>query len=232
VTVVLVAHGSADPRAAVHTRALARLVDAVPAYLDHAGPRPGEVLFSLARAGQRAAVLVPLLFTAAYHNRVDIPAALAAARADGLDLDVAVADVLGPVDGVVPPELLDALCHRLAGSFDGLVLAAAGTRDAAAREAVSLVATALGDRFGVPCAAAYASAAGPTPGESVALLRAAGCRRVAVSAYFLAPGRLYDAASAGARAAGAVAVAEPLGAEPALARLVRRRATDALLVPA
>jgi sirohydrochlorin ferrochelatase len=232
VTVVLVAHGSADPRAAVRTRALARLVGAVPAYLDHAGPRPGEVLFALERAGHRSAVLVPLLFTAAYHGRVDIPAALASARADGLTLNVTVADVLGPVDGEVPPELLDALSHRLAGPFDGLVLAAAGTRDAAARETVSQAATALGQRFGVPCVAAYATSAGPRPGEAVALLRAAGCARVAMSAYFLAPGRLYDAAAASARAAGAVGVADPLGAEPALARLVHRRATEALLVPA
>jgi sirohydrochlorin ferrochelatase len=229
---VVVAHGSADPRAAAHTRALARAVGAVPAYLDHAGPRPGEVLFGLSRAGHRSAVLVPLLFTAAYHGRVDIPAALAAARADGLALDVTIADVLGPVDGAVPPELLDALAHRLAGPFDGLVLAAAGTRDALARETVSQVATALGDRFGVPGVAAYATAAGPRPGEAVALLRAAGCARVAVSAYFLAPGRLYDAAAASSWAAGALAVADPLGAEPALARLVRRRATEALLVPA
>jgi sirohydrochlorin ferrochelatase len=177
-------------------------------------------------------VLVPLLFTSAYHGRVDIPAGLDAARARGLDLDVAVSDVLGPVDGVVPPELLDALSHRLRGAFDGLVLAAAGTRDAAARATVSLVADALGDRFGVPCVAAYATAAGPTPAEAVALLRSAGCRGVAVSAYFLAPGRLYDAACAGARSAGAVVMAEPLGAEPSLARLVRRRAAEAVLVPA
>jgi sirohydrochlorin ferrochelatase len=232
VTVVLVAHGSADPRAAVHTRALARLVGAVPAFLDHAGPRPGEVLFALERAGHRSAVLVPLLFTAAYHGRVDIPAAVSSARADGLDLDVTIAGVLGPMDGDVPPELLDALSNRLAGTFDGLVLAAAGTRDAAARETVSQAATALGERFGVPCVASYATSAGPRPGEAVALLRAAGCGRVGVSAYFVAPGRLYDAAAASSRAAGAVAVADPLGADPALARLVRRRATEALLVPA
>ena len=139
---VLVAHGSADPRAAVQTRALARRVGGVPAFLDHAGPRPGEVLFGLARRGHRSAVLVPLLFTAAYHGRVDIPAGLAEARAAGLTLDVAIADVLGPVDGVVPPELVDALCARLPERPDGVVLAAAGTRDAAARETVSLAARA------------------------------------------------------------------------------------------
>ena len=45
--VLLVAHGSADPRAAASTRALARAVaaqrpglDVRTSYLDHAGPRP------------------------------------------------------------------------------------------------------------------------------------------------------------------------------------------------
>lgn len=227
-TLVLVAHGSADPRAALQTRALARAVGGVAAFLDHAGPRPASVLCDLSAAGHRFAVVVPLLLTSAYHGRVDLPAALA-----GLDLDVALADVLGPVDGVVPPELLDALALRLAGSFDGLVLAAAGTRDADARETVSLSARALGERLGVPCLAAFATSDGMRPAEAVARLRAAGARRVAMSAYFLAPGKLYDLAAAGARDAGAVAVTRPLGASPDLARLVRRRAASArVLVPA
>jgi len=106
-----VAHGSADPRAALQTRALARAVGGEAAFLDHAGPRLAEVL-----AGHRSAVVVPLLLTSAYHGRVDIPAALA-----GLDTEVALADVLGPVGGVVPPELLDALVERLPGPCDGLV---------------------------------------------------------------------------------------------------------------
>jgi sirohydrochlorin ferrochelatase len=233
VTLVLVAHGSADPRAALRTRALARAVGGVAAFLDHAGPRPASVLRDLSLAGHRSAVVVPLLLTSAYHGRVDLPAALAGLDLVGLDLDVALADVLGPVDGVVPPELLDALALRLGGSFDGLVLAAAGTRDADARETVSLSAHALGERLGVPCVAAFATSDGMRPAEAVTRLRAAGARRVAMSAYFLAPGKLYDLAAAGARDAGAVAVTRPLGASPELARLVRRRAASArVLVPA
>ena len=227
-TLVLVAHGSADPRAALQTRALARAVGGVASFLDHAGPRPASVLSDLERAGHRSAVVVPLLLTSAYHGRIDLPAALV-----GLTLDVALADVLGPVDGVVPPELLDALALRLSGSFDALVLAAAGTRDAEARETVSLSARALGERLGVPCLAAFATSDGMRPAEAVARLRTAGARRVAMSAYFLAPGKLYDLAAAGARGAGAVAVTLPLGASRDLADLVRRRAATARsLVPA
>jgi sirohydrochlorin ferrochelatase len=55
-------------------------------------------------------------------------------------------------------------------------------------------------------------------------LTAVGARRVAVAAYFLAPGLLHDAVVTAARAAGAVAVAEPLGTAPELVRLVLDRA--------
>lgn len=237
---VLVAHGSADPAAAATTRALARAVAATrpglvvrPAYLDHAGPRPGRVLGELADAGHTGAVVVPLLLTAAYHRRVDLPAVLAEARAGGLRLPVAVADVLGPVAGVVPAPLLAALRTRLSelrprSGYDAVVLAAAGTRDRAARATVATAAAALGETLGMPCRAGYASAAAPTVDSAVRMLRADGGRRVAAAAYFLAPGRLYAVAADSARTAGAVAVAEPLGAAAELSHLVLARLDSTL----
>lgn len=232
--IVLVAHGSRDPRAAAATRDLVRAVVAArpgvevhASYLDHTLPRPGQVLGTLQAAGHRRATLVPLLLTEAFHGRVDIPGALAAARADGLRMEVAVSDVLGPRPGAdVDAALLAGLRRRLAACgepFDAVVLAAAGTRDVAARVTVEAAAAALGATLGVPCRVAYASAAPPTAGEAVAELRAAGARRVAMAAYFLAPGLLYESAAASARAAGAVAVAAPLGGIAELARLVLAR---------
>ncbi|PZF95453.1 cobalamin biosynthesis protein CbiX [Micromonospora deserti] len=237
--VVLVAHGSRDPRAAEATRALARAVaDARPgtpvhpSWLDHTEPGPTAVLRDLAAAGHARAVLVPLLLTAAYHRRVDIPAAVAAARETGPPIAVRVADVLGPADGRVDGGLLAGLRRRLGeaepGRFDALVLAAAGTRDARARGSVGRVAVALGAGLGVPTAVSYASAAPPAVGAAVARLRARGARRVAVSAYFLAPGLFHDAVTAAARQAGAVAVSAPLTDAPELADLVLRR-VDALV---
>ncbi|MEV4758282.1 CbiX/SirB N-terminal domain-containing protein [Micromonospora sp. NPDC049559] len=265
---VLVAHGSRDPRAASATRALVRAVQAErpdaqvrASFLDHTRPGPGQVLRALEAAGHRGAAVVPLLLTAAYHGRVDIPGAITAARVAGLRMPVAVTDVLGPVGGVVDELLLAGLRRRLAetgavpaetgavpaetgavpvdrgaastgvGSApgpvapaaDGIVLAAAGTRDEAARRTVDEAARALGELLDVPCLAAYASAAPPTAGAAVAELRERGARRVAVAAYFLAPGRLYETACASARAEGVVAVAAPLGAAPELARLVLAR---------
>ncbi|SBT50766.1 Sirohydrochlorin ferrochelatase [Micromonospora narathiwatensis] len=236
---VLVAHGSRDPRAAEATRALARAVAAVrpgttvlPSWLDHTEPGPTAVLRGLAVAGHPRAVLVPLLLTAAYHRKVDIPAAIAAAGAGGPPIDVRVTDVLGPADGRVDGALLGGLRRRLAeaapGGYDALVLAAAGTRDPRARGSVGRVAAALGAELGVPCRVSYASAAPPAGDVAVAKLRAGGAGRVAVAAYFLAPGLFHDAVRAAAGAAGAVAVADPLTDLPELAGLVLRR-VDSLL---
>jgi sirohydrochlorin ferrochelatase len=231
--VLLVAHGSSYPRAAATTRALARAVAAArpgstvrASFLDHAGPRPDEVLASLRDSGFTSATVVPLLLTSAYHGRVDIPAVLAKARADGVDLTVHLTDVLGPVAGQVPAPLLAGLRGRLAETgapFDAVVLAAAGTRDRAALSTVDLAARALGHRLGMPCLPAYASASAPTAGEAVYALRQGGARSVAVAGYFLAPGRLYDAAVESAHTAGAVAAAQPLGAASELVRLVLDR---------
>ncbi|MGI5214578.1 sirohydrochlorin chelatase [Plantactinospora sp. CA-290183] len=242
--VVLVAHGSRDPRAAVETEALSRAVAAArpglpvrASYLDHRGPRPGEVLTELAAAGHPYAVVVPLLLTAAYHGRVDIPGAIAAAQAAGLRMPVRVAEVLGPARGEVHPLLLAGLRRRLAeaasrgagdGEVDAVVLAAAGTRDAAARRTVEEAAEALGAALDVPALVGYASAAPPTAGEAVTRLRVAGARRVAVATYFLAPGRLCETAMRSAREAGAVALAAPLGDSAELAGLVLARLDDAL----
>jgi len=265
--VVLVAHGSRDPRAAAATEALARAVRRAhpawvvhAAYLDHAGPRPLDVLAALPA---RRTVLVPLLLTEAYHGRVDIPAVLEAAA--GLPVTVTLAGILGPPaapslpaqhdpavaapgaaarqalveaaapcvpgqraavarGGGVPAELIDGLVRRLpVDGLDAVVLAAAGTRDAVARATVGWAADALSARLGLPCTVAYASASPPAVVDAVDRLRAAGARRVGVSAYFLAPGFLYDLAARSARAAGAVTVADPLGDAPELVRLIAAR---------
>ncbi|MFD1323963.1 sirohydrochlorin chelatase, partial [Micromonospora sonneratiae] len=162
--VVLVAHGSRDPRAAEAIEDLVRAVaterpgvDVRASYLDHTEPTPEQVLYALESAGHRKAVLVPLLLTDAYHGRVDIPGVLTAARAGGLRLSVRVTEVLGPSGGVVDDLLLAGLRRRLAevapaevddgpaiARVDAIVLAAAGTRDAGARRVVEVAAAALG----------------------------------------------------------------------------------------
>lgn len=232
---VAVAHGSRDPRAAATVAALLDAVRArrpdVPAhaaFLDHAPPTPAQVLDGLARDG--AVVVLPLLLTAAYHSKTDIPGVLNRVRALHPRLRLRTAATLGP-----HPLLMDALERRLrdAGVEPGdpdtaVVLVSAGSSDASANATIARLARdwrARGWRDAVP---AYASAAGPKPGEAVAALREAGAPRVAVASYFLAPGYFADKVRAEALAAGADAVSPVLGAAPEVAELIVHRYDEAL----
>ena len=239
--VVLVAHGSRDPRAAVATRALVRAVEAArpgllvrASYLDHTRPESGG---GAARAGvgrspagdRGAAAAHRRVPRSGRHSRGDRrrarPGPADAGTRDRRTRPVRRPGSVAMVDGLLLAGLRRRLTEAGPGRelVDGVVLAAAGTRDADARRTVDVVAGALGAALGVPCLAAYASAAPPTAGVAVRRLRAGGARRVAVAAYFLAPGRLYESAVASARDAGAVAVAAPLADAPELAQLVLDR---------
>jgi sirohydrochlorin ferrochelatase len=234
--VVLVAHGSRDPRAEAAVGELAAAVQALlsgltvsVAYLDFTQPSVGEALRGLAADGHSAVVAVPLLFAPGYHVQVDLPAAIAEVRAGGTSLDVAVAAPLGSAPEPGEPDLLlDALDCRLAEAAgrigsDGVVLASAGSSDPRARAAIEGIARRWAARRGGPVLTAYATSGDRTVAEAIEQLRDRGCRTVAVSGLFLAPGRLPEAVRRSAVAAGAV-VAEPLRATPALVRLMASRA--------
>ncbi len=70
----------------------------------------------------------------------------------------------------------------------------------------------------------HASAAAPSVPDAVRALSVRTGRRVAVASYFTAPGRFATASAAAATGPAAA----PLGAHPALARLVVRRYEEAL----
>ncbi len=224
-----VAHGSRDPRAAAVVEDLldgVRLarphLDVRTAYLDHAPPTLPAALAPL-----EAAVVVPLLLTAAYHSRVDIPGAL---REAPPLLDVRVGDTLGP-DAL----LLAALERRLqeAGISPGdpdtaIVLVSAGSSNRQANQTVARLAATWPRPWGA-VRTAYASAGSPTPAEAVTRLLHAGAPRVVVAPYLLAPGYFADKVTLETRAAGAHTVSGVLGAAPELIQLVLKRYDEALL---
>jgi sirohydrochlorin ferrochelatase len=236
-TLLCVAHGSRDPRHAATIAALMRAVRsqrpgvrAETAYLDHCAPTVAQAVSALEASGERDVVVVPLLLTEAYHSKVDVPGVIRDAAARHPRLRFRTADVLGP-----DPLLVQALERRLreAGVWPrdrgtGVVLASAGTSDRVAQSILEGIATDWQRQGWSSVLPAFASAAGPTTEHAVRALRAAGCRRVVVASYFLAPGFLPDRARAGAAAAGATAVADVLGAAPEVARVVLRRYDDAL----
>jgi sirohydrochlorin ferrochelatase len=79
IPLLAVAHGSRDPRAAATVEELLDLVRrssglrVATSYLDHAAPTPAQALGALDPAD--AVVVLPLLLTAAYHSKIDIPRA-------------------------------------------------------------------------------------------------------------------------------------------------------------
>ena len=91
VTLILTAHGSADPRSAASADELARTirrvrrdVDVRVAFCEQNSPNLVDVLAS---AGPDA-VVVPLLLAYAYHARVDIPAMIDASGYGARQADV------------------------------------------------------------------------------------------------------------------------------------------------
>ncbi|WP_094217933.1 sirohydrochlorin chelatase [Streptomyces diastatochromogenes] len=222
---VLVAHGSRDPRALDTVRALMARVrelrPALPVHLGHIELNEPLLPDTLAALGDTPAVLVPLLLSRGYHVKQDIPEMAAAAPTRAR-----VAAPLGP-----HPLLADALHTRLIESgwpttmdrttrrSTAVVLAAAGSRDPDSATDTRRTARLLADRLGVPVVPAYASAATPTVETALRALAARGRHRVAIASYFTAPGRF---ATQCAQQAPWIASA-PLGAQKAMAHLILHR---------
>jgi len=197
---LLVAHGSADPRfaqvvegIAAAVRRLAPELDVRIGYLDHGPPDVADV----AEAG---AIAVPLLLAAGYHVRIDLPEQAP---------DVAVADAIGP-----DPGLADVLADRLGeAGYDGrspVTLAAAGSADERARADVEIARKQLADRLGVAVDVAFVAAGEP---------RLADVRPRVVATYLLAPGKFADAVTT----CGASVSSAPIGVHPLVAKVVLDR---------
>lgn len=230
-TLVAVAHGSRAPAA---LRTVTALLDRVRAqrpglrvelgHVELNAPLLPATLGTLPYGGR--VVLVPLLLARGHHVKHDLPAA----AAEATHLATAVAAPLGP-----HPLLAEALADRLReagwrpGPRRAVVLAAAGSRDPDASHDTAHTAGLLSHRLG---GTPVVPAAAPAVEDAVTGLRADGYRHLALASCFTAPG-LFAArcAAAAHRAGGAGCVAAaPLGAHPALARLVLRRYDEAVRV--
>lgn len=233
---LVIAHGSRDPRHAETVRALTRRAAAarpglrvLTGFLDFCTPSVPHLLERLAEEGVRDTVALPLLLTRAFHAKSDIPAVLREAPAP---LRIRQAEVLGP-----SPLLVAALERRLAEAglrpadraSTGVVLASAGSTDPEATAVIDGVAREWQAAGWHAVRPAFASASLPRTEDAVRRLRAEGVRRIAVAPYVIAPGFLPDRIARGAYEAGADVLAPVLGAAPELAGLLLRRYDEALL---
>ncbi|MFD4592404.1 sirohydrochlorin chelatase [Streptomyces rubiginosohelvolus] len=236
-TLLVIAHGSRDPRHAATVHALTERVRAErpglrveTAFLEFNAPSVPRVLERLAAQGADEVVALPLLLTRAFHAKTDIPSVLREARARLPRLHIRQADVLGP-----SPLLNATLGRRLREAGvrpgdlprTGLVLASAGSTDPEAIAVIAEIARELRHTGWCAVRPAFASALLPRTEDVVRELRAEGVERVAVAPYVIAPGRLPDRIAAGAEAAGADLLADVLGPAPELARLLLNRFDEA-----
>ena len=219
-TLVLTAHGSADPRSATNARAVANQIRFMRpglrvrvAFCDLNAPRLDEVLTP-------GAVVTPFLLADAYHARIDIPRQIAS-RA----VPVRQADVLGEDDRLVAVlhERLAELGVTRRDPQLGVLVVAIGSSRAAANAHTARVADKLIAGTQWACATtAFATGSGPSLADGVNRLRRHGARHIAVAPWFLAPGRLTDRVATFAAAEG-IPMAAPLGAHRLVAQTVLDR---------
>jgi sirohydrochlorin cobaltochelatase len=185
------AHGSRHPDvAAALTDLMAAAgelagVRAHPAFLDLTEPDLEQVAAGLAADRVQQAVVVPLLFTPAYHATIDAPQAVRAAEA-GSGVALAVADIIGTGDDVLQLLQASATSAGIDGSCS-ILLYAVGSASEAANAAVRDLASRLAAVRSRPALVAFGTM-DPRPEAVLPLLP----EPIAVVPLFLSPGLLLD----------------------------------------
>ncbi|MDH6194798.1 sirohydrochlorin ferrochelatase [Mycobacterium frederiksbergense] len=227
-TLILTAHGSADPRSSANAHAIAghlrRLLpdtEVRVAFCEQNAPNLADVLSEVAPG----AVVVPLLLASAYHARIDIPGLITTSGAE-----VGQAEVLGE-----DPRLLQVVRERLTAvgvsRFDadlGVILAGVGSSHPDANVRTTALASALseGTRW-AGTQVAFTTGQTPSLPEAVERLRERGARRLVIAPWFLAHGRITDRVAEFACAAG-IPMADPLGPHRLVAATVLDRYEEAI----
>lgn len=216
VPIICLAHGSRHPQADQAVVEIAERiaestgVPAFAAFLDFHPATLATVAHRVVAAGYTEAVVVPLLFTRAFHTRHDVPAAIAEAAesidatssasltlhlADGLgtgaDMEELVADFTTRYLAEIAAEPANA--ESAGASIDKLALYSVGSSQPGANEAVAEFAERVGARLNMRTTRSFV-ATGEHPGKDTnALLDFADERTVTVP-LFVSPGLLWDRA--------------------------------------
>jgi sirohydrochlorin ferrochelatase len=228
VTLVLTAHGSADPRSAATARSVVdcirRLRPGLDARIAFCEQNPPNLRDVLATVTGGHAVVVPLLLADAYHARVDIPAMIAESGAD-----VRLADVLGEDD-----RLIHVLRQRLeqtgVSHLDasvGVLVTAVGSSRPQANARTAGVARDLTLMTRWTATTAFATGQHATLAQAAGLLRERGATRLVIAPWFIAHGRITDRVATFARSH-RIPMSAPLGAHRQLAETVLDRFDAAL----
>ncbi len=230
---VLLAHGSDEPKVASVARSLRDLMaaarpslDVCLAFVDHCGDHAAEVVAQTVARGTQEIVFIPLDLARAIEPAADTVALLEAQRQLHPTVAMTLARPLGPA-----AELLNILDERLRSALraartvelDALVLSLPSGGDVRGHALVSRRARQWSTHHKLPCVIAVADGSGPSVSQSIASLRGQGRRHIAVGSLFIADSLDFAAQSDMAWAHGAVAVSAPLGADDRLLDLVMAR---------
>jgi len=236
-TLVLTAHGSADPRSAAITHEIAHGIRLLRpwqavrvAFCEQSTPNLRDVLADL----HGPAVVTPLLLASAYHARVDIPALIREAGIREAGIREAGSTAIRAETLGEDPRLLTVMRQRLAElgitareRGVGVLVVAVGSSHAAANARTATVAADLTRGTSWSTATAYATGPHSGVGREIELLRRRGARRIVLAPWFIAPGVITDRVAAVAEAAGAEMTA-PLGSHRFVAETVLDRFDQAI----
>lgn len=217
-TLLLVAHGSRDPRFAdtayrVRAAVAQRIphVDVELSFLDLNTPLVADALTEL----DSDCVVVPLLLAPGYHSEVDLPGIIA--DADN-PTAVSITDVVGRA-GLVG-SLADRLTEAGLAEGDGIIVTAVGSSNPTADRVVRRTALQLSTRLHRPVEVVYATQLGTGDirlRNAVRRLHKAGSTRIVLSPYFLSAGLLTERVEAALdRLVPDALVAGPIGTHHAL----------------
>ncbi|MGH8884113.1 MAG: sirohydrochlorin chelatase [Egibacteraceae bacterium] len=240
---LLVAHGTRDPRGAEEMDVLADLLrDRLGAAVAHgwledfAEPDVGVAVDALVAQGVERIVSLPLLTLGAGHAKTDVPTLVAEARGAHPAITITHGRVLGlhPALFALARARVDAVCPREGRHDEVLVVAASGSSDPDANgdlaKAARFLAEGTGHRWVEHC---FAGVTWPSPEAVLCRVAAAGARRAVVFSWSLLAGLLEQrVAEAAAEAADALALevveAGRFGPDPLLVDAVTDRYQEAL----
>ncbi|WP_394281139.1 sirohydrochlorin chelatase [Corynebacterium sp.] len=187
---ITLSHGSRHPEAVEGSRAITAAagealgVDAVDAHLDFTAPDLAGAAQALVDKHHERAVVVPLLFTDAYHAKVDVPAAIA--EATGIELHLAA--------GLGQGEDVAALLAARAPADATLALYPVGTSDAAAAAATEALGARVAELTGQRTVVVPATGTGPGRREAGLRALADDSRALHLLPLFVTHGTLLDLA--------------------------------------
>jgi sirohydrochlorin cobaltochelatase len=199
---LVVGHGSRDPRGAKEFHELVALVrERYPALVVEGGfielsrPPISECVERLVGGGARDIAAVPLMLLAAGHAKDDIPATLVREKVSHPDLGFRYGRALG-----IRPELLDLMNKRISAVIPeeereetAILVVGRGSSDPDANSDLTKVARLFYEGRPYPIVeTAYVSMTPPNVAEGLERCRRLGARRIAVFSYFLFTGVLEE----------------------------------------